>query len=690
MEDKFIGKRLDGRYEIHELLGVGGMAYVYKAFDKRENCWVAIKILKEEFSSNSEFLRRFRNESRAIAVLSHPNIVKVFDVSFGDRIQYIVMEFIDGITLKDYINQKGVLSWKESLYFTVQILRALQHAHEKGIIHRDVKPQNIILLQDGAIKVTDFGIARFSQSETQTMTDKALGSVHYIAPEQARGDFTSDKADIYSLGAMMYEMLTGQLPFEAENAVSVAIMQLQAEPQKPRLINPQIPIGLEEITMKAMEKKPAMRFQSAGEMLSDIERFRQNPNITFSYASQQDLQGTRQMDIYDQPISSVPVYNDNYEYEEELVKSKKHARSSMVVTGIITALVIAILGFGIYFVVNFINNSNQEVDDEVPLPNFEGMIYEDEIKDNSKYADFTFKVIKSEVEGKKPGEVIRQNPNGGIKVKKGKEVTLTVNKSEGDVDLVAVPDLKGASQTDAFNQLKNLGFTPNIESVNDDETASTYVIKTDPKAGEEIASGSVVTIYVSTGPSQVQVSVPDVTGLSLNDAKSLLKQANLTVGSVDYDSESEEEKDTVLSCSPDVGERLSEGSSVDLVVSEGKKKEKTVSAAFPLPAGVNMDLTIQIYRDGVVVNEDTVNPYYTGAYNASFTGTEGTEALVVRLDNQEYIFATLDFDNEKVTIDNVQAFVPPVTPTTPPDESSDDEPGDDNSGSTGTEPEPVG
>lgn len=266
MQDKYIGKRLDGRYEIHELLGVGGMAYVYKAYDRQEGIWVAIKILKEEFSENSDFLRRFRNESRAIAVLSHPNIVKVYDVSFGDRIQYIVMECLNGITLKDYINKKGILAWKEALYFTVQILRALQHAHEKGIIHRDVKPQNIILLPDGTIKVTDFGIARFSQSETQTMTDKALGSVHYIAPEQARGEFTSDKADIYSLGVMMYEMLTGQLPFEADNAVSVAIMQLQAEPQKPRTINPQIPVGLEEITMKAMEKKPAMRFQSAGEI----------------------------------------------------------------------------------------------------------------------------------------------------------------------------------------------------------------------------------------------------------------------------------------------------------------------------------------------------------------------------------------------------------------------------------------
>ena len=260
--DKYIGKRLDGRYEIHELLGVGGMAYVYKAYDNIEKRWVAIKILKEELAGNSDFLRRFRNESKAIAVLSHPNIVKVYDVSFGDRIQYIVMEYIDGITLKQYIEQQGEIKWREALYFTVQILRALQHAHEKGIIHRDIKPQNIMLLEDGTIKVTDFGIARFSQAETQTMTDKAIGSVHYIAPEQARGGYINDKADIYSVGVMLYEMLTGQLPFVADNAVSVAIMQMQAEPTPPSRINPSIPKGLEEITMHAMEKNPAQRFPS--------------------------------------------------------------------------------------------------------------------------------------------------------------------------------------------------------------------------------------------------------------------------------------------------------------------------------------------------------------------------------------------------------------------------------------------
>ena len=222
--DKFVGKRLDGRYEIREIIGVGGMAVVYKAYDCIEDRIVAVKILKEEFISNEEFITRFKNESKAIAVLNHPNIVKVYDVSFGDLIQYIVMEYVDGITLKQYIEKQKSLRWKDAVYLTIQVLRALQHAHDKGIVHRDVKPQNIMLLADGTIKVTDFGIARFARSEHKTMTDKAIGSVHYISPEQARGDATDEKADIYSVGVMLYEMLTGRLPFEADSAVSVAIM----------------------------------------------------------------------------------------------------------------------------------------------------------------------------------------------------------------------------------------------------------------------------------------------------------------------------------------------------------------------------------------------------------------------------------------------------------------------------------
>ena len=300
--DKYIGKRLGGRYDIKELIGVGGMANVYKATDIIEDKIVAVKILKDEYLSNDEFLRRFRNESKAIAVLSHPNIVKIFDVSLGDGIQYIVMEYVDGLTLKEYIEQQHVLRWKEAVHFTVQILRALQHAHDKGIVHRDIKPQNIMLLQDGTIKVMDFGIARFARDDGRTVTDKAIGSVHYISPEQARGDVTDEKSDIYSVGVMLFEMLTGKLPFDADSAVSIALMQMQAIPKMPRQLNETIPEGLEEITVRAMQKDPSQRYQSAAEMLRDIDEFKRNPSILFEYKYFSDEEKTKYFDAVENKV----------------------------------------------------------------------------------------------------------------------------------------------------------------------------------------------------------------------------------------------------------------------------------------------------------------------------------------------------------------------------------------------------
>lgn len=291
--ENYVGKRLDGRYEIMEIIGVGGMAVVYKAYDNIDHRIVAVKILKDEFITNEDFTRRFKNESRAISVLSHQNIVKVFDVSYGDRLQYIVMEYVDGITLKQYIEQQGTVNIRESIYFVTQILRALQHAHDKGIIHRDIKPQNIMLISDGTIKVADFGIARFSHSETRTMTGQAIGSVHYISPEQAKGTVTDAKTDIYSVGVVLYEMLTGRLPFQSDSAVSVALKQLQEDPVKPREINPSIPVGLEQIVLRAMQKTPVDRYQSASEMLLDIEAYKKNPNIKFDYSYFVDNQPTK-------------------------------------------------------------------------------------------------------------------------------------------------------------------------------------------------------------------------------------------------------------------------------------------------------------------------------------------------------------------------------------------------------------
>lgn len=671
--DKYIGKRLDGRYEIHELLGVGGMAYVYKAYDNIEKRWVAIKILKEELAGNSDFLRRFRNESKAIAVLSHPNIVKVYDVSFGDRIQYIVMEYIDGITLKQYIEQQGEIKWREALYFTVQILRALQHAHEKGIIHRDIKPQNIMLLEDGTIKVTDFGIARFSQAETQTMTDKAIGSVHYIAPEQARGGYINDKADIYSVGVMLYEMLTGQLPFVADNAVSVAIMQMQAEPTPPSRINPSIPKGLEEITMHAMEKNPAQRFPSAADMLEDVERFRRNPEIVFRYGEQVDraYAGTS-ADIYGnvQQNAAPQKYNDNYEYEEEYVRSKNGARASNIIKGIVAAVIVVALVVGGIFGWRYLQNltaSTNKTSDEIVLPNFVGKIYASDIEGNSEYADLTFEITYGNVPSKQPGEVLRQTPAAGMTVKKGKTVSLTVN---GEAEQVVVEDVKGYKQQDAYDTLKALKLSPKIQAVADDDTAVGYVVKTDLAAGSTVSTGTTVTIYVSSGPSTESAVIPNIVGYQYSAAKEELEAAGFVV-TAEYDDESDKDENTVLSVSPNEGEKAKKGSVVTVTVSSGKGAQKDVYYDIPLPGGVSDDLTMKIYVDGTLIETRTVNPSTSPYSNMTFTGKDRAN-LVITLNDQQYITAEIDYTTQSINVTSQQSYATPEPEPTPtPDNGGD-------------------
>lgn len=671
--DKYIGKRLDGRYEIHELLGVGGMAYVYKAYDNIEKRWVAIKILKEELAGNSDFLRRFRNESKAIAVLSHPNIVKVYDVSFGDRIQYIVMEYIDGITLKQYIEQQGEIKWREALYFTVQILRALQHAHEKGIIHRDIKPQNIMLLEDGTIKVTDFGIARFSQAETQTMTDKAIGSVHYIAPEQARGGYINDKADIYSVGVMLYEMLTGQLPFVADNAVSVAIMQMQAEPTPPSRINSSIPKGLEEITMHAMEKNPAQRFPSAADMLEDVERFRRNPEIVFRYGEQVDraYAGTS-ADIYGnvQQNAAPQKYNDNYEYEEEYVRSKNGARASNIIKGIVAAVIVVALVVGGIFGWRYLQNltaSTNKTSDEIVLPNFVGKIYASDIEGNSEYADLTFEITYGNVPSKQPGEVLRQTPAAGMTVKKGKTVSLTVN---GEAEQVVVEDVKGYKQQDAYDALKALNLSPKIQAVADDDTAVGYVVKTDPAAGSTVSTGTTVTIYVSSGPSTESAVIPNIVGYQYSAAKEELEAAGFVV-TAEYDDESDKDENTVLSVSPNEGEKAKKGSVVTVTVSSGKGAQKDVYYDIPLPGGVSDDLTMKIYVDGTLIETRTVNPSTSPYSNMTFTGKDRAN-LVITLNDQQYITAEIDYTTQSINVTSQQSYATPEPEPTPtPDNGGD-------------------
>ena len=450
--DNYCGKRLDGRYEIKEIIGVGGMAVVYKAYDNIDDRIVAIKILKQELLENEEFRRRFKNESKAIAVLSHPNIVKVYDVSFGDRLQYIVMEYIEGITLKEYIEQQGYINWKDAVHFLTQILRALQHAHDKGIIHRDIKPQNIMLLQNGTIKVTDFGIARFSRGDTKTITESAIGSVHYISPEQARGEVTDDKADIYSVGVVLYEMLTGQLPFQSDSAVSVAIMQLQQEAKRPREINPEIPIGLEQITMRAMQKNTRDRYHSAAEMLMDIDQFKKNPSIKFDYSYFVDREPTKYVGSQrgnNVPVSNRPVVTEP-DVDEDDGKKKAIAIAGGIAAGlaVLALIIILILSLG----------------KKVVLPNFVGMNYNEEIFENEKYKDFDFQVQNVNDETQEVGTVIEQSPEKGAKVRKNSKVILKVAFNE---DNVLIDPVIGKTVDEAKQVLEDKGFQVSIVEVYD-------------------------------------------------------------------------------------------------------------------------------------------------------------------------------------------------------------------------------
>ena len=663
--DKYVGKRLDGRYEIHELIGAGGMALVYKAYDTIEDRTVAIKILKDEFLDNDDFIRRFKNESKAIAVLSHPNIVKVYDVSFGDRIQYIVMEYIDGITLKEYISNQEELSWKEALHFTIQILKALQHAHEKGIVHRDIKPQNIMLLQDGTIKVTDFGIARFSKNETRTMTDKAIGSVHYIAPEQARGDLTDEKADIYSVGVMLYEMITGVLPFEADSAVSVAIMQMQAKPKSPREIKPNIPIGLEEITLKAMQKEKYNRFQSAQEMLNDISEFVLDPDIRFNYKyehkDEDQLNNNKQRRVVHED------YGDNFNDTNRQEEAKKKTRTLMIIGGIAAAVVLIGLIFGIMAFTRSCSSSK-----DVEVPNFVGMNIAD-VK-NNKDSKFKFNEESAYDPNQEEGIILDQNPkNSSKKVKEDATITLKVNTSGA---LVSVPNLKGLKEDAAKAKLQENSLEYEILSVEDDQTAKGIVKSTDPQAGSQVTVKTVIKVYVSNGPAEKKVNVPDVIGKNLSAAKTELTNKGLKISDNIVYEQSDKDKDTVLSTNPLPGVEVSEGTPIQLTLSNGEKKEKTIEVYVDLPSDVKYEVTVSSYIDGVLDSQNKVVPSYNSTYTLSVKGSSGTKTVNVNIDGQQYRVFTVNFDSSNDPVKTVAkyTFTPKEQSSSSPTSSSSSSP----------------
>ena len=645
--ENYVGKRLDGRYELKEIIGIGGMAVVYKAYDNVEDRIVAVKILKDEYATNEDFLRRFKNESKAISLLSHPNIVKVYDVSFGDVIQYIVMEYIEGITLKEYIEKNGSLVWKTVVGIAVQILRALQHAHDRGIVHRDVKPQNIIILENGMIKVTDFGIARFARTETQTITDKAIGSVHYMSPEQARGDVTDEKADIYSVGVILYEMLTGRLPFEADSAVSVAIMQLQNKPKLPTEIDPSIPVGLEQIIMHAMQKDPEKRYHSAAEMLKDLEEFKRDPEISFSYGAFVDDEPTRFADIETG--------------EKQTKKPKGKTPAVMILAGVAAAFVLSFVVLAVIFGPRLINGSGGEV----KCPNFVGMVYDDAFK--KKYADWNFDVTTKSSAKYDVGQIMEQKPSAGRKIKKQQTVKITVSTG---AKKVTVPDVYNMDEGDAVKALKNKGFDVTIITKEDDEVEKGLVIMTEPAHNTDAAEGSKIQVYVSLGKPVKYVNVPNLIGLDEAAAKKRLEDEGLKVGTVSTVDTDEKPKGTVLSQSPEGGSEVAKGTAVNINVSSGQAKvtTKTYTVDFTLPDDVTANGYVYALFDGSKCYETNFTGDEAGStFSFDVQSTKASGEVVIKIKDtvsgEERTFKTLTVDFEKGTSTSKSGDYPKRTVT---------------------------
>lgn len=670
--DSNIGKKLDGRYEITELIGVGGMADVYKANDVMENRTVAVKILKPEFSQNEEFLRRFRNESKAIAVLSHPNIVKIYDVGFTDEIQFIVMEYIDGITLKEFIEQQGVLKWKDALHFVTQILRALQHAHDKGIVHRDIKPQNIMLFTDGTIKVMDFGIARFSRIDGKTLSDKTIGSVHYISPEQARGDMTDERSDIYSVGVMLYEMLTGRKPFDGENPVAIALKHMQETAVSPREIMPSIPEALEEIVIHAMERDPARRYQSAAEMIRDIDTFKLNQSVVFGYKDaapsvyEPPVEHINdQYDDYDDQYDDDDISDDEDEDDEEDEKKRSYVVPILLA---VTVAVVIIAAFVIGWVVikSFAGNGSIHTG-TVTLPNFVGkniVQVEQDWKDKLK-----FDLVNEYNDEYDEGIIFWQSQSAGKSVKEGYTLTIKVSKGK---QMTIIPDMNGSESEVAQSELKAAGFTVVLRTMFDDSVAEGLVIKTEPAAGKEYPVGGSVTVFVSKGPVDTKVKVPGVVGMTKEKAIAALKENKLTPKVEEIAHEGDKGK--VVDQSIDKGEKVDRDTEVTIYVSTGETDPVDLTIALPMPTGIHGSYSIEVYKNGNVAYTQPIASGETVAgstVNIDITGKK-KETLTISIRNNEtgrtvnYAVYDIDYDEKTVKLNGSlnESGLLDITPTT--------------------------
>ena len=548
---KYVGRVFDNRYRIEQVIGIGGMAVVFKATDLLMRRVVAVKILKDEISADEQSVKRFINESKAVAMLSHPNIVNIYDVSVRENIKYIVMEFVEGITLKNYMQRREVLNFREIISYTTQILRALDHAHKKGIVHRDIKPQNIMLLKNGVIKVMDFGIAKLPNAETITMTDKAIGTVYYISPEQVEGGEIDARSDIYSLGTMMYEMATGQLPFTAENPVSVALMQVNDTAVAPRQINPQIPMGLEQIIVRAMEKRPEARYQSAEDMLSHIAKLKENPKIMFKE---------------NKAISSREAKNAN---------TPRHAVShSMfpIIMGVTMAFLI-VAGISGYYIIDklFLNGAANRYE-TIEVEDFVGATYTKELADWFKGSEY-YSLLNLEYaysDTVEAGRIMVQEPEAGEKKKvlageQRCEMGLTISLG---VKTVLLEDYTVRDYREVKAELQKLELTVKVVNVYSDVYEIGYVVKTVPEAGTVMNINDVVEIHVSQGSNPVKAMVPNFVGLTEISALAQIVSNKFSIGDVKY-VKSWQEVGTIVSQSVNAWVEIPLYTEIDFEISGG-------------------------------------------------------------------------------------------------------------------------
>ena len=625
--DQYIGKMLDNRYEILERIGTGGMAVVYKAKCHRLNRLVAVKILKADLAQDEDFRRRFNAESQAVAQLSHPNIVSVYDVSRGGDTEYIVMELIDGITLKQYMEKRGQLNWRESLHFITQIMRGLSHAHSRGIVHRDIKPQNIMVLRDGSVKVADFGIACLENS-AQTLTQEALGSVHYISPEQARGDRTDARSDIYSAGVVLYEMLTGRLPFEGDSAVSVAIQHLSSMPLAPREINPDIPEQMELICMKAMASDIDRRYHSADDMIADLEAFRKNPGVSLDFELE-DLH-PEELDEPTRPLRVAPSHGaasavqQQYkappahererrrDYEDEYPgRGKKHTTVLLVIVGILAVALAAVLFRSI------LNSFEPPVAETYVVPNVVGYTVEEARNLDNVKDIFDISVKEEPFYSDYPvGTIARQDPAQG-EHRKGDNCVITVWVSAGE-ETGEMPYVLNKTVQEAKADMKrlidkyNLVIDDSEEQFSEDVT-DRYIISSDPAFGEPLRKGQTVKLVVSKGPELKDVVVSNFVGMTYGDSKmlELLQKSKLTCTDADVETVySDRPGGEIVWQSLTPGDTAKEWDTIQFQVSSGLAAV-TITDDIPLPQDGREKVLMEVFVG------DEEKPQYKETLNCS-------------------------------------------------------------------------